>query len=254
MLAQERQAIILDLMKNKNFIKITEIVNRFEVSNETARRDLEALQDEKLVKRVYGGAVLTAQAAPVISKNTSYSEKAAIGRAAAALVKEGDKIMLDTGTTMLEIARNLKEMDNLTVLTNSLPIINELINTNVVVVALGGYLDPDEQCMYGSLTSSAMKHFFVDKSFIGAGGITLNGGVSDYNTEIDNRRIIFERSGQVILAADSGKFGINAFTYICPIEDINTIVSDNRLSADYMEGIRERRIELILADVEDTNP
>ena len=256
MLAQERQSIIMDMLKNKNFIKITEIVNRFDVSNETARRDLEALQDEKLVKRVYGGAVLNMQTAPepVIRPDTSYTEKTAIGRAAAALVKEGDKILLNTGTTMLEIARNLKGMSNLTVLTSSLPIINELINTQVALIVLGGYLDPDEQCMHGSLTTEAIEHFFVDKAFIGAGGVTFSGGVSDYNAGFGNRRVLFDHADQIILAADSGKFGINAFTSICPLDDINIIVSDNHLSSDFIEGIQKHQIELILADTEKAVP
>ena len=135
MLARERHEIIIETLKNTHIIKITDIVKRFDVSNETARRDLEALQNQKLVKRIYGGAVLTAppSAEQYISRPMiSQREKSAIGRACAAMINDGDTILIDTGTTMLEVARNLNHF-NITVITNSLPIINELASSNATV-------------------------------------------------------------------------------------------------------------------------
>lgn len=252
MLAKERHAIIMEELKRNKIIKITDIVRQFDVSNETARRDLEALQDQKLIKRIYGGAVLdTATSFDSFltpRASLSQSEKSAIGKAAADLISEGDTIILDIGTTTLEIARNIKNMRNITVLTNSLAILNELAASDYNVYCLGGRINADELSMSGDLTANALRNFFVDKAFIGAGGITFSEGVSDYNSEEATvRRTVIQRANKVVLVADSGKFGSNAFAFVCPIENIDTIVSDENLSESYVSGIRERKIELILA-------
>ena len=256
MLAKERHAIIMDIMKRTKVIKITDIVRQFDVSNETARRDLEALQDQKLVKRVYGGAVLASPAVfepqYALRESESHNEKAAIGKAAAAMISEGESVILDIGTTMLEVARNLKGMNNLTVLTNSLPILNELATTNVTLYALGGLLNSDELTMSGNLTINALQNFFVDKAFIGAGGVTMTGGVSGYNNEwMMVTRVILERASEVVLVADSGKFGSNSFSIVCPLDAVDTIVSDSNLPAEYAASIRERKINLVLVEPEE---
>lgn len=256
MLAKERQSIILDILRTKNIIKISDIVKQFDVSNETARRDLEALQDQKLIKRIYGGAVLTElppQETQYASRSgLGHAEKRAIGKAAAALVNEGETILIDTGTTMLEIARNLKHMNNLTVVTNSLPVINELANSNVCVFVLGGQLNPDELCMVGGITIDAMKNFFVDKAFMGAGGVTFTGGITDYSADVYCRRFIVERANKVILVADSNKFGYNAFSFVCAFDQVDMVISDSCLSKEYINGIRDRKMELQLIDPEET--
>ncbi|MDR1619864.1 MAG: DeoR/GlpR family DNA-binding transcription regulator, partial [Clostridiales bacterium] len=214
--------------------------------------DLEALQDQKLVKRIYGGAILAdpaeklEQYASRISE--SHAEKSLIGQAAAKLINTGETILLDIGTTTLEIARHIKHMNNITVLTNSLPIMNELAGSNINLFSLGGRVNPDELSMFGKLTVDALQNFFVDKAFIGAGGVTFNGGLSDYNSEeAQVRQFIINRASQTILVADSNKFGINAFAVVCPLEKIDVIVSDDNLPKTFADGIRERKIELILA-------
>ena len=257
MLARERHSIIMETLRRNRIIKISDIVKQFDVSNETARRDLETLQDQQLVKRIYGGAVLSEPktgfdqfASPRYSQ--SHAEKAAIGRAAAAMISEGDTIILDIGTTTLEIARNIKNMSTLTVLTNSLALLNELAGTSLDLFVLGGRLNTDELSMYGDLTESALKNFFVDMAFIGAGGVTFDGGVFDYNSgEALTRRVVIQRASKVILVSDSNKFGSTAFAVVCPLEEIDTIVTDSNLPDEYINGIKERKIKLILVDSEE---
>ncbi len=254
MLAKERHVLIMEGLKRTKIVKISDIVKQFDVSNETARRDLEALQDQQLVKRIYGGAVLATATAGFETLYTpraslSLAEKNSIGRTAAGMISEGDTVILDIGTTTLEIARNIKTMNNVTVLTNSLAILNELAGTNINLYALGGRINADELCMSGDLTTSALRNFFVDMAFIGAGGITFTNGVFGYNSEeVIVRRIIIQCADKVVLVADSGKFGRNSFAFVCPLESIHTIVSDTNLSENYISGIRKRKIELILAD------
>jgi DeoR/GlpR family transcriptional regulator of sugar metabolism len=247
----------MEELKRSKIIKITDIVRQFDVSNETARRDLEALQDLNLIKRIYGGAVLASATSfdSIYTPRASLSqnEKAAIGKAAADMISEGDTIILDIGTTTLEIARNIKTMRNVTILTNSLAIMNELAGSDLNVFCLGGKLNVDELSLSGDLTANALKNFFVDKAFIGAGGVTFTEGVSDYNNdEAIVRRTVIQRANKVILVADSGKFGSNAFAFVCPIESIHTIVSDENLADNFVSGIRERKIELLLVKPDET--
>ena len=259
MLAAERQSIIMDILQKDKIIKISDIANRFSVSNETARRDLEFLQDTQQVKRIYGGAILQEDKLkePQFSPRTTNlrSQKSAIGQVAASMIHSGETIILDIGSTTLEIARHLSHLSNITVLTNSLPIINELANTNVNLFCLGGRLNSDELSMSGKITSDALQSFFVDRAFIGAGGITLDGGISDYHSEeAAVRQAIIKRANQVILVADSGKFGSNAFASVCGFDKIDVVISDDNLPEYFQEGLRRwSNLQLILvpsADLE----
>ena len=234
---------------------MTEIVSMFSVSNETARRDLETLQDQNLVKRVYGGAILVERKNHVdvtpqrdVDGTRGQAERAAIGKAAADLVSEGETVLLASGTTVLHVALNLKKFRSLTVLTNSLAVINALIDTNFDIYVLGGKLDMDELIMSGYMSLQAVKSVFVDKTFIGAGGITFKYGISDYGSVDANiREEMLNRANQVILVAQSEKFGRNAFSLGNPLDRVHTVVSDTNLSDEYVNGIRDMGIDLVLA-------
>lgn len=254
MIAQERYEIILEMLSESNIIKISDIVERLNVSNETARRDLETLQDQKLLKRVHGGAVLTDSLSniPNMAKSLpkigiSYTEKVAIGRKAASLVKNGETIFLDVGSTTLQVAKFLKGTKNLTVLTTSLAIINELANSNINVIVLGGKLLHDDQLIFSPFTAEIFEKYYVDKSFIGAGGVTLAGGVTDYSENCLNRKTIKEHSNKTILVIGSEKFGNNALVQVCPLDAIDIIISDMNLKHEFIENCRERGIEVLLA-------
>jgi len=253
MLAQKRQNIILEMLRQSGgIIKMSDIVSRFQVSNETARRDLETLQDKNLVKRIYGGAVLSDTGSFVPARTDGSHgqlERNAIGLAAAELVHDGETVILATGTTVLQVARHLKRLHSLTVITNSLAVANELGNTNFDIFVLGGKLDTNEKNMFGDMTLMALGSVFADKAFIGAGGITFEFGISDYGIEdFSVRAEMIKHSNKTILVAQSKKFGRNAFSLGCPLIQTATIVSDTSLSKEYREGIKELGIELILAE------
>lgn len=258
MLAQERYEKILEMIKENNIIKITDITEKLGVSNETARRDLETLQDQKLLKRVHGGAILedsvsnmTSAAKATPTTGISFSEKVAIGKAAASLVRNGETIFLDIGSTTLQIARFLKEKKNLTVITTSLAIINELANSEVNIIVLGGKLQHDDQFIFSQYTGEIFERYYVDKSFIGCGGITSNGGVTDYSDEYClNRKVVKEHSNKTILVFDSQKLGKNALARVCSINDVNMIVSDSNLKAEFVNDCKDKGIEVILAPME----
>lgn len=253
MISRERQQKILDMMQKKKVIKITDITSAFGVSTETARRDLHILESQNLCKKIYGGAALVSPIASEPSYSTREvmhsTEKTAIGRKAAELVLEGKTIILDVGTTIIELARSIKDKNNVIVLTNSLSIVNELANSDVSLHIMGGKLNPSFLSMSGSLTLSALKQFYVDIAFIGAGGITLEDGVSDYNIEeAQVRKFSIERAKKTVLLADSSKFGTNAFAMVCPLENVDVIVTDWNIDKKVLERLREQKIEVLIAD------
>ena len=261
MLAKERQNKILEILYEKKIVKISEIVHMFNVSNETARRDLESIQDLGIARRVYGGAVLSedfhwkTDSLPVgqngrWGKQNGRAERDAIGKKAAEFVQEGDSICLGVGTTVYEISKHLTQMKNITVITNSIAVLTELADTDVTLYILGGRVDVNERTLQGSITENSLQMFYVDKAFIGAGGVTLDGGITDYEPqEASLKRKICEHARKVYLVANSEKFGNNAFSLSCSLQDVNVIITDPMLPKAYADRIREMGIELVFADL-----
>lgn len=256
MLAQERQAEILNMLTQRGgIVRMTEIARKFGVSNETVRRDLEFLQDHQLIQRVYGGAILTdrqnnnsARAIFSAARAKGQKEREAIGRATAKLIHENETLLLGTGTTVLEVAKHLKHLRHLTILTNSLPVAQELADTSFDIYVLGGKLDVNEMYTAGELGLSALHSYYVDRTIIGAAGITFEYGISDFNNgDYTMRAGMLKRANQVIVVAASEKFGRNAFCIRNDLADIDLIVSDDQLPQEYADGLREREIELVLA-------
>jgi DeoR/GlpR family transcriptional regulator of sugar metabolism len=250
MLSEERRNKILEIINRDKIIKIKDITSKFNVSVATARGDLDVLQKQLYIKRIYGGAILVTPSGtePLFftREMENRAEKIAIGKAAAEMVVEGDTIMLDIGTTTLEVARNLKKLNNITVITSSLTIMNELANSNVTVYSLGGKIRPHELSLSGSIAIYSLEQFCVQKAFIGAAGVTFNEGISDFNYEETQVRLTaIKRAKQAILVADSTKFGNNAFAITCPLEFFHTIITDSNLPKSFIDGIHDRKINLV---------
>lgn len=261
MLAKERQNKIIDILYEKKIIKISEIVRMFDVSNETARRDLESVQDLRIAKRVYGGAVLyekpSSKKEDVLQvgitgnwgKQHGRAERDAIGKKAAEFIREGNSVCLGSGTTVHEISKHLTHMKDLTVVTNSIAVLTELANTDISLHILGGQVEVNEGVMNGDITESAMRKFYVDKTFIGAGGVTIDGGITDYGQDSVLKNIMCDHANKVYLVANSEKFGVNAFAHICGLEKFDVIITDPKLPESYAERIRDMGIELVYADL-----
>ncbi len=263
MLAKERQNKILEVLYQNKIIKISEIVRMFNVSNETARRDLESVQDLGIAKRVYGGAVLTEEGnfknGDMIQfrtgswgKQNSRAERDAIGKKAAEFIHEGDSVCLGVGTTVHEISKHIKQMKDVTVITNSIAVLTELADSDITLYILGGLVDVNERTMKGSIPENSLKMFYVDKAFIGAGGVTFDGGITDYNPqEASLKSKICDHANKVYLVAHSEKFGINTFSYSCPLSRVDVIITDPNLPKAFAAQIKEMGIELIFADLEE---
>ena len=236
---------------------MADIMRQFKVSHETARRDLDALQDQNLIKRVYGGAVLPdekkSQNSPASTAVTrpSTEERVAIGKAAAAMIKDGDTVFLSVGLTVQEIARQLRHRKNITVLTNSVLVLNELLNSDVQLYVLGGFVNNSEDSIEGNLALETLSNFFVNIAFIGAGGVSKELGISDYSLDVAKlNRSIIEHSEKTVLTVHAKKFDRNCLSITCPLTKVQTVISNTGLAPAYQEYIKENGIELILADAQ----
>ena len=256
MIASERQREIIAILMRDGIAKTQDLMERFGVSRETVRRDFEQLEKEGLLKRVYGGATFVGPNRGVEPPYTSREHlnpeaKHAIGRACAGLVRDGETLLLDVGTTVLEVARNLVHRRNLTVITNSLRAANALVSQpSIRVYLLGGAYRDGEFSTSGHIAHVALSDFHVDKAIVGAGGITLEVGVTDYHEpEARLRRMMAEHAGQVIVAADHSKFGVVALVKCLPPEMIDLCVTDSGLPEAVARQFEERGIEIIREEV-----
>ncbi|MBO4411507.1 MAG: DeoR/GlpR transcriptional regulator [Lachnospiraceae bacterium] len=252
----DRREQILAMLKKDGSVKVAALVKTFCVSIETIRRDLEALEKEGLLRRVYGGAVLTGRRSiePLFQdrqgKNMLAKER--IGRAAAELVENGDVIGIDIGTTTMELACALLERDlQIIVITNSIPIAAMLSSVEKIeVILIGGRVRGNELAVGGHmLTEMNMNLFHTDKFFLGVGGITEKFGITDYREEETAfRRIGVERTKEVIALADHSKFGVTAMNHICDPERIDVVVTDGETGRDMLSALRARNVNVIVAE------
>lgn len=251
--SQERQNQILQFILRGQRISISEVCETFSVSEATARRDLETLANEGKVQRVHGGAIALVQAPPeqpiLQRQNEQSDEKVRIGQAAAALVQDGETVFLGSGSTVLEVARALRVRPSLTVLTNSLPVVNALAGAEAItVICLGGMLRDSELSFIGHITQQGLAEVRADKVFIGTRAISLEHGLThEYLPETMTDRAILKSGQEIIVVADHTKFGRAAAVLLAPLGSIHSIVTDRQTSPDFIETAQELGLRVIIA-------
>ena len=253
----DRQQQILELVQQNNRISVVEICTRFGVSEMTARRDLQELDREGLLRRVHGGAVynLGRSYEPPLKIRTKkrFNQKKAIGQKAAELILDGDSIALDIGTTTLEIARSLHEKRNLTVVTAGLPIANEIVasyslESDIRLIMTGGVVRSSELSMVGAFASRMYTELHVDKAFVGIAGISLESGLTEYSLEDASVKwSLLKSASQVIVVADGSKFGKTAFASVGPLDAVHTIITDSSAPPDILAALTNSGIEVLVA-------
>jgi DeoR/GlpR family transcriptional regulator of sugar metabolism len=247
----DRQIQILQLLERQQRISVAELCATFEISEATARRDLESLASQGKLQRVHGGAIILTQAPPeqpiLQRQNDQSDEKIRIGQAAAALVRPGETVLLGSGTTVLEAARALRGLGELTVITNSLPVVNALAGAaGISVICLGGMLRESELSFIGHITEQALAEVRADKVFLGTRAISLEYGLThEYLPETMTDRAILKAGTQIIVLADHTKFGRAATVRLAPLEKINTIVTDKQISQEFLEAVQLRGLKIL---------
>lgn len=249
----ERQKQILSLLSRQGRLSVSEIVERFAISEATARRDLESLSAQGKARRVHGGAMALEQAPPelpILQRESEQSEeKSNIGRAAAELIADGETIFLGSGTTVLETARYLRERKNLTVITNSLPVLNTLAGIKgITVVSLGGQLRESELSFIGFITELALAELRVDKVIMGTRGISLEHGLTnDYLSETLTDRAILEIGQSVIIVADHTKINRIATALLAPLKSIQVFITDDKAEKNFLLALKKQGVNVIVA-------
>jgi DeoR/GlpR family transcriptional regulator of sugar metabolism len=254
MLLEERHQSILHLLDTQGTVSVVELVARFDVSEMTIRRDLDLLERRGYLRRVHGGAITdrgrSFEPSFLARSTVNQDLKERIGKAAAGLVNPGDSLILDVGTTTLEIARHLVNKNELTIITPCFQIANVLAgNSNIRLILAGGILRPKELSMYGPLAERAFNDYFVDKLFLGASGVDFTAGLTEFNLEDTLVKHAMLRSAKhVILTVDSSKFNRVAFTSIAPLSIVHTIVTDTNLEPEVAVQLKKENIKVILAE------
>jgi DeoR/GlpR family transcriptional regulator of sugar metabolism len=249
----DRQNQILQLIEQQQRLSVADIVEQFTVSEATARRDLEVLTSLGKVQRVHGGAIALTQAPPeqpiLQRQDEQAQEKVRIGQAAAALVKDGETVFLGSGTTVLEAARALRGRRSLTVITNSLPVVNALAGTEgMTIICLGGMLRDSELSFIGHITEQALAEVRADKVILGTRAISVEHGLThEYLPETMTDRAILKAGREIIVAADHTKFGRAATVLLAPLESVHTIVTDKETSQDFIDAVQERGLRVVIS-------
>lgn len=251
MLAIERRNEILMKLQAERRVVVSELSQLYDVSEETIRRDLEKLVNEGVAIKSYGGAVINENAnleVPFnIRKNYNVIGKQKIAEQIAAMVKDGESLMLDASSTAVYIAKALKEKKNLTVITNSIEIIVELMDMpEWKVLSTGGLSREGSFALVGPQTDKMLKSYHVDKAVISCKGFDLESGITDSDELHANNKItMLGAAGKKILAVDKSKFDKTAFTAIGALDDITTVVTDEGPDRRWLQAFEEAGIECV---------
>ena len=250
-----RRQEIIQTLSAEGSTQVLGLSERFQVSTQTIRKDLAFLEGRGVLVRCYGGAVAASAIGltdehPVDAKRGLHtSEKERIGRLAASMIKPGDAVILDSGTTTAEIARFLPERSDIIVLTNDAGILNQLMKRDdVEIVLLGGRLRRKNMAFYGGQTESALDSLQVDRLFLGVDGIDLQRGITThFEAEAVLNRKMARVARQIIAVTDSSKFGSTCLHRIMGIEDVDILITDAGAPEESLELARKLGCEVHLA-------
>jgi DeoR family transcriptional regulator of aga operon len=254
MLTEERRRAVLELVNRDGRATIAELSREFGVSAVTARADVNALSERDLVIRSHGGAIRKADIvldAPVDVKAARHrEEKVLIGKAAAALVQDGQTILLDSGTTTLEVARALfhRGLQRLTVITNSLDVVNEFARVpQVTVIMIGGILRHIARSFAGPQAQKMLADLHVDHLFLGVDGLEPDIGPSTPDIlEAELNAAMIRAARQTTVVTDASKIGRRSLSLIAPISSVHRIITDQSLTGEHRSALESRGIEVML--------
>ena len=252
----QRRLQISELVRQHGSVQVASLAQRFGVSMQTVRKDLRYLAERGVMARAYGGAIdssvvgTSATSEPHYeAKRTSHlDEKRRIGQRAAALVKAGDTIAIDSGTTAIQLAESLPNIE-ITVVTNDFGVLGALApKNNINIVMLGGELRRKNMAFYGGLTVEALDALHVDMLFLGVDGLDLERGITThYEPEAMLNRKMVEAARVVVAITDSSKFGKICLHRIVPASDLNVLITDRGAPNDIVQAAEQLGFELILA-------
>jgi DeoR family fructose operon transcriptional repressor len=250
-LVQERRQQVLDLVSRKGFVTLADLSEAVSASESTLRRDLDHWDRKGMLKRIHGGAMFVGDGStlPALEERSSsqIAEKRLIARAAASRIRDGDAVLLDGGTTTLEVARLLVGR-SLQIVTNSLPIANLFASSRETdLVMIGGYVYPKTGVALGPLTVRMMDDIHVHQTILSVGGITAKGLFNSNMLLVETERQMMRCADEVVVVADHTKLGRQALAFLCKVSEIDTLIVDSQLTPRQKEVIDQSAVRLVLA-------
>nr|WP_288581868.1 MULTISPECIES: DeoR/GlpR family DNA-binding transcription regulator [Lysinibacillus] len=243
----ERQHQILQFIRQHKVVKLVTLTKEFNVSMETIRRDVQQLMQDKKIEKFYGGVKYIEPVEGLIDHrlHEQLTEKIAIARACALLVQDGECIFIDSGTTTYQMTPFLLDKEKLTVVTNSLPVAFDLIGSNIEVILLGGKVRHSEKSVTSNEFLFRFEHLNINKAFICASGVSIEKGISDFSLdEAITRKQIISISQKVYVATDSSKFNKDVAIQVCPVDDVDVIITDDGLSKKTIQHFSEKGVQI----------
>ena len=251
----ERRSIISEALSTQGYMSLAELADSLGVSESTVRRDLEALEQQGLVRRTHGGAVYVKDPAGQAyafadRETTAAAEKSAISVAVAELIGDNETVLLDGGTTCYQVARAIAGRQ-LNVVTNSLPIAS-LLSAEMAteVTMIGGYVYPRTGVALGAMAEQQVAMVHGSHLVLSCAGVADDGAYNQNQMMVDMERRMMAVADEVVLAVDHTKFGRRAVAKLCDLGEVHTIVTDDGLSADVRAWLETLDAKLIVAQTE----
>ncbi len=254
MQAEERQHRIEAYLQRVEFASLEELAKHVEASTSTVRRDLMLLESTGALRRTHGGARVAAPRSDEFAFSArdthQLSEKEMIGRACAELIQPRETVIVDAGTTAYHVARHLEDK-TLQIITNSLPVANHFASAQrIEVVVSGGVIYPRLGVLVGPLAVEAFTKIHADVAIMSAGGITVEGVTNSHGLLIEIQRAMMAAAQRVILCMDHTKFGRQSVSFLCGLESLDVVVTDNGAPQELVSALREKGVEVVVPAAE----
>lgn len=255
--AQKRRELISTYIRDQTHIKVIDLMEEFGLTDTSIRRDLSILEDKGILRRVHGGAVSTSEGLQIMDfedRNSHFGlEKRKIGEFAANLIQSKDVILLDSGTTVLQVAKHIpnsiRQTGTLRIVTNSTLLLDEVgfwASPNLLL--LGGIYLPEHQATVGPEVLESLQQISAQRVFLGCDGLSIDGGITTAHPLIaETGRAMASRAEQIVVLADHSKLGKAGFVPIMPIAKIDILITDNSAPEHIIKDLRERGIEVLIA-------
>jgi len=251
MTQEQRKKTILRLLEQKEEVSIQEFVTQCNISEITIRRDLTLLEKKGLLKRTHGGAIRNTIIPELFGFDNNAldrrNQKIEICKLAASLIEENDTIYMDCGTTVYFLASILPRFKNLRVITNSLPVVSELMpHPHIKVYLIGGELDTSLKALYGPMTDNLLSKYKADKAFIGAAGVSLSQGLSsNHEKEASVTLKMAEAADKVYLLCDSSKIEKTSYFNYSSLELVDQLITDKEIDPTVLETYKSKNINIL---------
>lgn len=256
MQTDERRSLLLEVVRGRGFASLPDLATQLDVSESTVRRDLDYLEETGVAKRTHGGVFYTGPSPKLAHfeqrQQQQWDKKKAIARAAAELVEDGDTLLLDGGSTTYELAQLLVGRP-LQIVTNSLPVASLFTaSPNIDLVLIGGYVHSRTGVCLGPYANQMLAQLNVRRAVLSTAGICERGYFNSNLLLVETEKAMMHAADEVIIVADSTKFGHKSLAHLGPLGDVHALVVDNQISAAWREKVTAAGVRLVVADENET--